>query len=125
MRRQLDTESDPRIVLDLLQRLAELSKAAGDPLLAAEAYATLADVPEVPDVALLAVPAALTEQAVIECIEKGVRGALIFSAGYAESGEDGLAEAFEDVGDGVEAGFDAVHLRQQLVQFGGDDFLFG
>ena len=56
-----------------------------------KAYATLADVPEVPDVALLAVPAALTEQAVIECIEKGVRGALIFSAGYAESGEDGLA----------------------------------
>lgn len=56
-----------------------------------KAYASLADVPEVPDVALLAVPAALTEQAVAECIEKGVRAALIFSAGYAESGEDGLA----------------------------------
>jgi acyl-CoA synthetase (NDP forming) len=56
-----------------------------------KAYKTLADVPEVPDVALLAVPAALTEQAVRECVEKGVKGAVIFSAGYAESGEDGLA----------------------------------
>jgi acyl-CoA synthetase (NDP forming) len=56
-----------------------------------KAYKTLADVPEVPDVALLAVPAALTEQAVRECVERGVKGAVIFSAGYAESGEDGLA----------------------------------
>ncbi|SMH31169.1 acetate--CoA ligase family protein [Mesorhizobium australicum] len=56
-----------------------------------KAYKSLADVPETPDVALLAVPAALTEQAVRECVEKGVKGAVIFSAGYAESGEDGLA----------------------------------
>jgi acyl-CoA synthetase (NDP forming) len=56
-----------------------------------KAYKTLADVPEVPDVALLAVPAALTEQAIAECVAKGVKGAVIFSAGYAESGEDGLA----------------------------------
>lgn len=55
------------------------------------AYASLADVPETPDVALIAVPAALTEQAVRDCVEKGVRGAVIFSAGYAESGEEGLA----------------------------------
>lgn len=56
-----------------------------------KAYKSLADVPETPDVALLAVPAALTEQAVRECVEKGVKGAVIFSAGYAESGDDGLA----------------------------------
>ncbi|MDP3898007.1 MAG: acetate--CoA ligase family protein, partial [Mesorhizobium sp.] len=56
-----------------------------------KAFKSLADVPEVPDVALLAVPAGLTEQAVRECVEKGVKGAVIFSAGYAESGEEGLA----------------------------------
>ncbi|MFI0842941.1 acetate--CoA ligase family protein [Mesorhizobium sp. IMUNJ 23232] len=56
-----------------------------------KAYKALADVPETPDVALLAVPASLTEQSVRECVEKGVKGAIIFSAGYAESGEDGLA----------------------------------
>lgn len=55
------------------------------------AYKSLADVPETPDVALLAVPSSLTEQAVRECVEKGVKGAVIFSAGYAESGEDGFA----------------------------------
>lgn len=56
-----------------------------------KAYPSLTAVPDVPDVALLAVPAGLTEAAVIECVEKGVRGAVIFSAGYAESGEEGLA----------------------------------
>lgn len=56
-----------------------------------KAYKSLADVPETPDVALLAVPSSLTEQAVRECVEKGVKGAVIFSAGYAESGEDGFA----------------------------------
>ena len=55
-----------------------------------KAYPSLSDVPTVPDVALLAVPAGLTEAAVKECIAKGVRGAVIFSAGYAESGEEGL-----------------------------------
>ena len=55
------------------------------------AYASLADVPQVPDVALIAVPASLTEQAVRDCVDKGAKGAVIFSAGYAESGEDGLA----------------------------------
>lgn len=56
-----------------------------------KAYKALADLPETPDVALLGVPASLTEQAVRECVEKGVKGAVVFSAGYAESGEDGLA----------------------------------
>ncbi|HHZ09068.1 MAG TPA: acetate--CoA ligase family protein [Rhizobiales bacterium] len=55
------------------------------------AYKSLSCVPETPDVALLAVPSSLTEQAVRDCVEKGVKGAVIFSAGYAESGEDGLA----------------------------------
>jgi acyl-CoA synthetase (NDP forming) len=56
-----------------------------------KAYKSLADVPETPDVALLAVPAGLTEQAVRECVARGVRAAVIFSAGYAESGGEGLA----------------------------------
>lgn len=55
------------------------------------AYASLEELPEAPDVALLAVPAALTEKAVADCVEKGVKAAVIFSAGYAESGDEGLA----------------------------------
>lgn len=55
-----------------------------------KAYAQLKDVPTVPDIALLAVPAELTLAAVEECIAKGVRAAVIFSAGYAESGLAGV-----------------------------------
>lgn len=56
-----------------------------------KSYSSLADVPEVPDVALVAVPASLTEQALRDCVAKGVTAAVIFSAGYAESGEEGRA----------------------------------
>jgi len=56
-----------------------------------KSYATLADLPETPDVALLFVPAAATEQAVRDCVAKGVKAAIICSAGYAESGDEGLA----------------------------------
>lgn len=53
------------------------------------AFRSLADLPETPDVALLAVPAGLTEQAVRDCVDRGVKAAVIFSAGYAESGAEG------------------------------------
>ncbi len=56
-----------------------------------KAYPTLADLPEVPDVALLFVPAAGTEQAVQDCVARGVRAAIVCSAGYAESGIEGQA----------------------------------
>lgn len=50
-----------------------------------KSYARLVDLPEVPDVALLALPASATEQAVIDCVAAGVGAAVIFSAGYAEA----------------------------------------
>lgn len=56
-----------------------------------KAYKSLADCPGTPDVALVAVPLALTEAAIRDCVARGVAGAVIFSAGYAESGEEGLA----------------------------------
>jgi len=56
-----------------------------------KSYARLADLPEVPDVALLALPASATEQAVIDCVTAGVGAAVIFSAGYAEADEAGRA----------------------------------
>lgn len=55
-------------------------------------YATLADLPEVPDLALLAVPAAATWQAVADCAAAGVKAAAIFAAGFAEMGEEGRVE---------------------------------
>ncbi|WP_288385458.1 acetate--CoA ligase family protein [uncultured Acinetobacter sp.] len=53
------------------------------------AYADLASLPKAADVALLAVPASATVQAVRECAQKGIQTAIVFSAGFAEAGEDG------------------------------------
>lgn len=55
------------------------------------AYASIAALPEVPDVALLAVPAAGTIQAVREAAQAGVKAAIVFSAGFAETDEAGAA----------------------------------
>jgi len=56
-----------------------------------KAYASVSALPETPDVALLAVPAAGTVQAVRECAERGVKAAIVFSAGFAETGDEGRA----------------------------------
>ncbi len=55
------------------------------------AYASVAALPETPDVAILAVPAAATIQAVRECADRGVASAIVFSAGFAETDEAGGA----------------------------------
>ena len=48
------------------------------------AYASVADLPEVPDTAIVAVPGALAVQAVDELGARGVRSAIVFTAGFAE-----------------------------------------
>lgn len=53
------------------------------------AFSSIAALPAVPDTAILAVPSHLTRQAVEECAEAGVKSAIVFSAGFAETGEDG------------------------------------
>ncbi len=53
------------------------------------AYASIADLPESPDVAILAVPASGTLEALKSCAERSVKVAVVFSAGFAESGDEG------------------------------------
>jgi len=53
------------------------------------AYARVADLPETPDLALIAVPAPLVAGAVEECAAAGIPGALVFSSGFGEAGEAG------------------------------------
>jgi acetate---CoA ligase (ADP-forming) len=55
------------------------------------AFASLSALPAAPDVAILAVPAAATLSAVEDCAARGVRAAVIFSAGFAETGAEGAA----------------------------------
>lgn len=52
-------------------------------------YPSIAALPETPDVAILAVPADRTKQSLTECAERGIGAAIIFSAGFAETGEAG------------------------------------
>ncbi len=56
------------------------------------AYASVAALPEVPDVAIIAVPAAAAGPALQELAGRGVKAAIMFSAGFAEMGEAGEAE---------------------------------
>ena len=52
-------------------------------------YPTVTDLPEAPDVAILMIDAKLTAQILEECGRKGVKTAIIGSAGFAEAGVEG------------------------------------
>jgi acyl-CoA synthetase (NDP forming) len=53
------------------------------------AYASLDEVPEVPELAVVAVPPAGVFEAVKDCARRGVKAAVILSAGFSEMGEEG------------------------------------
>jgi acetate---CoA ligase (ADP-forming) len=52
-------------------------------------YPTVSDLPEAPDVAVLMVDARLSPEVLEECGKKGVKTAIIGSAGFSESGSEG------------------------------------
>lgn len=56
------------------------------------AYKTLADLPETPDVALVITPAQTVPDIIAECGRRGIRHAIVFSAGFEET-ESGKAHA--------------------------------
>ena len=63
-----------------------------DEIQGVKAYKSLSDVPGDVELALIALPSVLVEDAVRACADKGVKATVIFSSGYAETGDDG-AEA--------------------------------
>ncbi|MGY6633436.1 MAG: acetate--CoA ligase family protein [Alkalilacustris sp.] len=56
------------------------------------AYASVADLPATPEAAIVALPAALVEDAVTALAARGTRACIVFASGYAEIG-DGAAQA--------------------------------
>ncbi len=56
------------------------------------AFKSLADLPETPDVALIALAKEHVLQAVVACVDRGIRAAVIFAAGFAEASEDGKTD---------------------------------
>lgn len=59
------------------------------------AYASLEEVPTSPDIALICLGAAHLRQAIIDCADAGIGAAVIFAAGFAETGEEGMAAQTE------------------------------
>src|SRR5262245_35490434 len=53
------------------------------------AYASVADVPGAIDLAVIATPAATVPGLIRECAEAGAGGAIVISAGFRETGEEG------------------------------------
>lgn len=60
-------------------------------VLGSKAYPTVRDIPHPVDLAVIAVPAPAVPQVMSQCVEKGVGGAVLISAGFAEVGEAGRA----------------------------------
>ncbi len=55
------------------------------------AHPSVSDIPGPVDVAFIAVPAAHVLTVARECAEKGVRGLVVISAGFAETGDEGAS----------------------------------
>ena len=58
-------------------------------IMGVKAYKKITDIPEPVEFAVLSVPPTMTPQVMMECVEKGVKGALVISGGLSESGEEG------------------------------------
>jgi acetyltransferase len=52
-------------------------------------YASVRDLPQAPDVALIVTPAAAVPKVFAECAERGIPGAIVVSAGFREGGDVG------------------------------------
>jgi acetyltransferase len=79
-------------------------------------YPSVRDIPYDIDMAVMAVPAAVIPRAMAECAEKGVKGAVLITAGFAETGEEGKALEDEVVKIAREGGRDPGCYSQEIWQ---------
>lgn len=77
-----------------------------DSVLGIKAYPNLDSIPDAVDLAIIATPAPTVSGVVKDCTRKGVKGAIIISAGFKEIGEAGVALEAE-----IKAQAQAHHLR--------------
>lgn len=76
-------------------------------------YPDVESLPEVPDLAIVAVAGSAVVQAVRACALKGVRNAIILSSGFGETGEEGLAQQAEIAVEAARAGMRIVGPNSQ------------
>ncbi len=60
-------------------------------ILGLRCYPTVAEIPHVVDMAVIVVPAPVVPEVLTDCGEKGVKGAVVISAGFGEVGGEGMA----------------------------------
>jgi acyl-CoA synthetase (NDP forming) len=83
------------------------------------AYPSVADLPESPNLAVIAVPAEAAVQAVAECAAVGANIAIVMSAGFAETGPDGAQREAAVLAAARASGMRVVGPNSQgLVNFG-------
>lgn len=63
--------------------------AKGEDVQGVKSYRKITDVPDPVDLAIVIVPAAVAEESIAQCCEKGVKYIVVETAGFAETGEDG------------------------------------
>jgi acyl-CoA synthetase (NDP forming) len=63
----------------------------GGTILGLPVHPSVSDLPEAPDLAIVAVSAALVDQVVDECGRRGARAVVVVSAGFSETGAEGRA----------------------------------
>ena len=61
-------------------------------------YPSVLDVPDPVDLAIVSVPKKIVPTVVKECLEKGVQGLVVITAGFSETGEAGEARGAGDPG---------------------------
>ncbi|MBM4331114.1 MAG: hypothetical protein FJ117_07775 [Deltaproteobacteria bacterium] len=68
-----------------------------------KAFASISDLPQDIDLAVITLPAPMVARALKECIGHGIRGAIVISAGFAEAGTEGKKFQDENVRIAAEA----------------------
>ncbi|MBN2041561.1 MAG: acetate--CoA ligase family protein [Spirochaetes bacterium] len=70
----------------------------GDNILGYKIFRKLSDVPDKIDLAFVSIPAGFIADIIRECIEKDIKAAVVFTAGFSETGEHGCALEKEIMG---------------------------
>ena len=60
-------------------------------VLGIKAYRSIRDIPQPVDLAIVATPASTVPQIIGECVDAGVKSAIVISAGFKEHGAEGVA----------------------------------